>query len=81
VDEVGELARGQPGDGCLAALVDAAPKELEGNGRWNSDDEADPAFLAIVKELAGRKSGITTAASDIVATIEALCASPRARSP
>jgi hypothetical protein len=59
-------------DGCLAALVDAAPKALEGNGRWNSDDEADPAFLAIVKDLAGRKSAITTAASDIVATIEAL---------
>jgi hypothetical protein len=59
-------------DECLAALVDAMPKELEGNGAWTSDDEADPAFLAIVKDLAGRKSGITAAASDIVATIMAL---------
>ena len=59
-------------DECLAALVDAAPSALDGNGAWTSDDEQDPAFLAIVKDLVGRKSAITAAASDIVATIHAL---------
>jgi hypothetical protein len=58
-------------DDCLAALINAAPKDLGGNGVWTDEDATDPAFVAVVSHLEGRKSAITAAAADLVATMAA----------